>query len=149
MKETYTIHDLCLITGLTDRTLRNHIADGYLKGQKTNGAWQFTKQQVDDFFNAPQGWPGIHAKKNAIVYDFLRNKSKKARKMCVILDLPGEDGAETGAFFCRLISNRGRNELFHRKRRRLLFIKNKKSRHWTAFLTLYYIICVTASRFPK
>ena len=105
MKETYTIHDLCLITGLTDRTLRNHIADGYLKGQKTNGAWQFTKQQVDDFFNAPQVWPGIQAKKNAIVYDFLRNKSKKARKMCVILDLPGEDGAEIGAFFCRLISN--------------------------------------------
>lgn len=104
MKEIYTIQDLCLITGLTDRTLRNHLALGNLEGEKVGSAWQFTPQQVEAFFKLPQVWPSIQAKKNAIVYDFLLTKSKKARKMCVILDLPGEDGNDIASYFCRQVS---------------------------------------------
>lgn len=106
MKDAYTIQDLCLITGLTDRTLRNHLALGNLEGEKVGSAWQFTPQQVEAFLRLPQVRPVILAKKNAIVYDFLLTKSKKTRKMCVILDLPGEDGKEISSYFCRQISAR-------------------------------------------
>lgn len=106
MKELYTIQDVALITGLTDRTLRNHLALGNLEGEKAGSAWQFTPQQVDAFVKLPQVWPGIQAKKNAIVYDFLLTKSKKTRKMCVILDLPGEDSKKVSSYFCRQISAR-------------------------------------------
>ena len=98
MKEIYTIQDLCLLTGFTDRTLRNHIALGNLEGEKVGNLWQFTPQQVENFLQLPQVWPGIQAKKNAIVYDFLRSKSKKAPRMCVILDLPGKDKFDVAWF---------------------------------------------------
>lgn len=104
MKEIYTIQDLCLLTGFTDRTLRNHIALGNLEGEKVGNLWQFTPQQVENFLQLPQVWSGIQAKKNAIVYDFLRSKSKKAPRMCVILDLPGKDAQEVSAHFCRAVS---------------------------------------------
>lgn len=104
MKEFYTIQDLALITGLTDRTLRNHLALGNLEGEKVGNAWQFTPQQVEAFLKLPQVRQGIQAKKNAIVYDFLLTKSKNTRKMCVILDLPGEDGKKISSHFCRQIS---------------------------------------------
>ena len=104
MKEIYTIQDLCLLTGFTDRTLRNHIALGNLEGEKMGNLWQFTPQQVENFLQLPHVWPGIQAKKNAIVYDFLRSKSKKAPRMCVILDLPGKDAQEVSAHFCRAVS---------------------------------------------
>ena len=31
MNDIYTLQDLCMITGFTDRTLRNHIALGNLE----------------------------------------------------------------------------------------------------------------------
>lgn len=101
MKEVYSIQDVCLITGLTDRTLRSHLALGNLRGEKVGGAWQFTPGQVEDFIKLPQVRPGIQAKKNAIVYDFLLAKAKSGHEMCVILDLPGENGAAVSDYFCK------------------------------------------------
>ncbi len=59
MKEHYTIQDVALITGLTDRTLRNHLSQGNLMGEKKGGIWQFTLQQVNDFIKLPQVQPVI------------------------------------------------------------------------------------------
>lgn len=45
----YTISELVMMTGLTDRTIRNYIASGILQGDKTDGCWRFTGEQVDGF----------------------------------------------------------------------------------------------------
>ena len=42
----YTIANIVQFTGLTDRTIRNYISSGILIGEKTNGVWQFTPEQV-------------------------------------------------------------------------------------------------------
>ena len=101
----YLISHLTLITGLSDRTIRNYIASGILKGEKINGIWHFTPEEVDAFIKNPAVRPSIVAKNNSVVYDFMLNDSKKEEETCVILDLPKCDIKETAEFFCYGISN--------------------------------------------
>ena len=96
----YLINHLTLFTGLSDRTIRNHIAAGFLQGEKINGLWHFTPEQVDEFLRHPAVRPGILAKNNAVVYDFLADGKKTEPSGCFILDLPGEDIRECTEFFC-------------------------------------------------
>lgn len=46
MKDTFNIDDMALITGLSTRTIRGYIADGFLDGGKSSGARRFTAEQV-------------------------------------------------------------------------------------------------------
>lgn len=113
MKETqaaenyWTIGHLAQATGLTDRTIRNYIASGILTGEKVNGLWQFTPEQVDAFVRHPSVRPSILAKKNSIVYDFLLDAKKTGPEACLVLDMPGEDKKAVSAFFCGAISGGG------------------------------------------
>lgn len=102
--EYYLISHLTLFTGLTDRTIRNHINAGFLQGEKINGLWHFSPEQVDQFLRHPAVRPGILAKNNAIVYDFLADGKKQTPAGCFILDLPGEDTIKCTEFFCYEIS---------------------------------------------
>ena len=104
-EELYLINHLTLFTGLTDRTIRNHIASGFLHGEKINGLWHFTPEQVDQFLRHPAVRPGILAKNNALVYDFLADGKKQSPTGCFILDLPGEDTKKCTEFFCYEIVN--------------------------------------------
>ena len=104
-EKLYLISHIVLITGLTDRTIRNYIASGILKGEKINGIWHFTPEEVDAFIKNPAVRPSIIAKNNSVVYDFMLNDSKKEDETCVILDLPKCDIKETAEFFCYGISN--------------------------------------------
>ena len=103
--EYYLISHLTLFTGLTDRTIRSHIAAGFLQGEKINGLWHFTPEQIDRFLRHPAVRPGILAKNNAIVYDFLADDRKQEACGCIILDLPGEDVQKCTEFFCYEIAN--------------------------------------------
>lgn len=105
-EELYLISHITLITGLSDRTIRNYIASGILKGEKINGIWHFTPEEVDAFIKNPAVRPSIVAKNNSVVYDFMLNDSKKEEETCVILDLPKCDIKETAEFFCYGISSR-------------------------------------------
>lgn len=107
MGEYYLISHLVLITGLTDRTIRNYIASGILQGEKINGLWHFTAEQVERFISHSAVRPSILAKNNALVYDFLLDNKKTAQEACIILDLPGMDKKEVAEFFCYRISNGG------------------------------------------
>ena len=112
MKECYTISDVVRITGLSDRTIRSYIAQNTLKGEKTDGAWYFTPEQLGDFMNDPNVLPGIRAKKNALVYDFMAAKHRRETEMCLMVDLPGKDSQAVAAFFCDAI-NAGGYETIH------------------------------------
>lgn len=100
----YTIGHLTMFTGLTDRTIRNYISSGILEGEKINGVWHFTPEQVQDFITHPAVRPSILAKKNAIVYDFLLDTRKHSHQCCIILDLPGYGEKEAMEFFCHSIN---------------------------------------------
>ncbi len=104
-EKLYLISHLVLITGLSDRTIRNYIASGILKGEKINGIWHFTPEEVDAFVKNPAVRPSIIAKNNSVVYDFMLNDSKKEEEACVILDIPNAGRKNIAEFFCYNISN--------------------------------------------
>lgn len=101
----YVIPHLVLFTGLTDRTIRNYLAQGFLKGEQINGMWHFTPEQVESFLAHPAVRPSVLAKHNSIVYDFLVEDKRTTKQTCMILDLPGEDCKTLGEFFSYTISN--------------------------------------------
>lgn len=99
----YTLGHLTQFTGLTDRTLRNYLSSGILRGEKINGVWHFTDEQLDAFLRHPSVRPSILAKNNAVVYDFMLDTKKPHDRACIILDLPGADREALSAFFCDAI----------------------------------------------
>lgn len=101
----YVLGHLKLITGLSERTLRNYISLGLLNGEKINGVWHFTSEQVEAFLSDPAVRPSILAKKNALIYDFLLDRKKKDEQLCIVWDIPIGDGKEIAEFFCYEISN--------------------------------------------
>ena len=114
MEDTNATGKYCCIghivqfTGLTDRTIRSYLANGILQGEKINGIWHFTPEQVDAFLRHPAVRPSITAKNNGLVYDFLLNPVKEEHRCCMILDLPGADRRSLTEFFCYAI---GREDL--------------------------------------
>jgi hypothetical protein len=104
MKEAFSINDLAMITGLSTRTIRTYITTGFLSGEKIDGAWVFTHEQVLAFIENKAVQPSIKAKKNAIVFDFLGTKPYNNDKMCTILDLAAKEALTASVFFCEKIS---------------------------------------------
>lgn len=101
----YVINHLVMFTGLTDRTIRNYITSGILEGEKINGLWHFTREQVERFICHPSVRPSILAKNNSLVYDFLLDTHKTVCEACVILDAPGSDKKALSEYFCERICN--------------------------------------------
>jgi len=94
MKETYTIQDVAMMTGLNDRTIRSYLANGLLQGEKVDGAWRFTVEQFGDFLRQDMVRGSVQAKANAIVYDFLITDRRTEDAACLILDQPVGAGEE-------------------------------------------------------
>ncbi len=105
----YSLNETAMITGLTTRTLRNYLKMDILKGDKVDGNWSFSEEQLDEFMSNPMAKQAIAAKRNAVVYDFMSDPFKKGNRICTILDLPvsDEESLEAAAFFCELINKSG------------------------------------------
>lgn len=106
-REYYVINDVVMFTGLTDRTIRNYVAMGVLQGEKVDGQWRFSPEQVENFVCNPAVRPSILAKNNSLVYDFLAESKKQKQEMCLILDVPSEEKMTVATFFCSHITNNG------------------------------------------
>ena len=107
----YTIGHVVLITGLTDRTIRNYISLGLLEGEKINGLWHFTPEQVQAFVAHPSVRPSIQAKKNSIVHDFMLMPNRQTHRSCLMLDIPERDPKEVAEFFCYAINTGGYEDI--------------------------------------
>ena len=113
-KMAYSLNDVAMITGLTTRTLRNYLKLNLLSGEKIDGNWSFTPEELDAFMSAPAVKQAIKAKRNAIVYDFLSDPVKKGNRVCTIMDLPvsAEEATEAADFFCDLVNKNGSDITF-------------------------------------
>ena len=107
MNGTYNLNGLAMMTGFTTRTLRNYMNQGLLKGEKTDGVWRFTAEDVDRFFAEPFVKEGLRIKRNSVVFDFLADRKKKNARTCVVLDVPAArtKGMEISRFFCDLMND--------------------------------------------
>lgn len=99
MCKHYSIKEIALMSGLTERTIRKYIQAGILEGEKAEGVWRFSPEEVDSFLEHPNVLPSIQTKRNGIVLDFLPNRNKITNQMCAILDFPEEHGKMVLDFF--------------------------------------------------
>ncbi len=102
----YTIDQLSLMTGLTTRTLRNYLKGDILHGEKENGIWRFSEEQVQAFLEHPAVRPSIRAKHHGIVYDFLAGQNRHENEMCFLLDRAMEEreAKQIADFFCHAVA---------------------------------------------
>lgn len=106
MEKYYTLNDVAKFTGLTTRTLRNYLKMELLSGEKIDGVWMFTVEELDAFLSNPTVKPSVQAKRNALVYDFLLEDKKKTNEICTVLVfcVEAEEAQEISAFFCNAVN---------------------------------------------
>lgn len=102
----YNLRDLSMICGLTDRTLRNYLKMGILVGEKKDGAWFFDEDQIEAFLENEFVRQAMKAKRNAVLYDYLRYDPGKENTACIVLRLCEEDSKYVSDFFCNAVNQR-------------------------------------------
>ena len=102
----YNLKQLAMMTGLTERTLRNYLRLGILTGEKVDGVWQFTKEQVTTFYEKRVVKSAMKATRNAIIYDFLSDTFTCENSICAILHLPEDKPLAVAEFFCDAVNQR-------------------------------------------
>ena len=113
MKERYNLNELAMITSLTTRTLRNYLRQGTLHGEKIDGAWSFTVDEVSAFLDEPAVCQAMRSRHSALVYDFMADAFKQTNRICAIMDYAVDD-AESEAimrFFCECMNDAADVEL--------------------------------------
>lgn len=102
----FTLSDLSVFTGLTDRTLRNYLKTGLLRGDKSDGTWRFTQEQAVEFMQHPTIKPIIKTKHHAPLFDFVADDKKNENALCIVLDLAGADLMAKARFLCEAVNDR-------------------------------------------
>lgn len=107
MDGKYNLNDLALMTGFSTRTLYNYLNQGLLHGEKSNGMWQFTAEEIERFFQEPFVKEGLRIKHNSVVFDFMAGRRKNQERSCMILDIPAslKKGNQISAFFCNKMND--------------------------------------------
>lgn len=86
-KKSYTIAELAMAIGFTDRTVRNYIRSGKLKGEMVDGEWRFSEEAISELFKQKGVMAKIRQKRHSIVYDYIADNRKKKNEVCIIIDL--------------------------------------------------------------
>lgn len=102
----YTLKDLSMISGMTDRTLRTYLKMGVLIGEKKDGTWYFDDEQTCAFLENEYVKPSIKANRNAAIFNFLRSDMSKENTACVVLHLRNDDSKFVSDFFCNAVNKR-------------------------------------------
>ena len=100
----FTLSQLSEMTMLTDRTLRNYLKRGLLRGEKTPAGWRFSHEEAIRFLNEPYVKAAVDTKHAAVVLDFLGRKIPTQGQMCLLWDLPASSLEEEERFRQALLS---------------------------------------------
>jgi hypothetical protein len=97
--KTYNIYEVAEMTMLSDRTIRNYIRRGLLKGKLEGGAWCFTEDELSEFFKEDYVKQAAVGKAEGIVTHFLEEDRKGKDSLCAIYDMNIRD-AQEGKSLC-------------------------------------------------
>jgi excisionase family DNA binding protein len=100
----YTISDIAKMTKLTDRTIRNYLAKGNLKGMKMGGQWRFSKNDIYSLFNNDKFEDDMKQKTLQNIVDFFDSTDyeKNHNTACCIFSLLFKDVEQKKNFFAKL-----------------------------------------------
>lgn len=98
-RQVFTLGDVAEMTGFTQRTIRNYMKRGLLKGRLIKGAWQFTGEDLESFFEERFVKQGLEGKAANLVAHFLEGGRKPEDTLCSVYDL-SVSGEEEGKKLC-------------------------------------------------
>ena len=101
-EKLYSISDIAKMTKLTDRTIRNYLAKGNLKGVKVGGQWRFTKEDVKALFSNDKFEDDMKNKTENTIVNFF-NSANYENKVCAIFkfSLKHMSREERSAFYAK------------------------------------------------
>lgn len=84
----YTVENVAEMLGLTDRTIRNYLKDGVLKGSKVGGQWRFTEGDIAALLEEKEVNTTMNREANNEVLEFLSGKTniRGDIKICTVID---------------------------------------------------------------
>lgn len=134
MKNYYSIDEIATMTMLSTRTIRNYIKQGFLNGEKIDGVWQFTIEDIDHFLKNDYVRQSVQTKRNALVYDYMIDNHKSADSVCSIYDYPVENMMEAESKRKKIMERLNSNEYgefkfsydYQKNRVRMILIGNPK-----------------------
>ncbi len=97
--KTYTIYEVAEMTMLSDRTIRNYIRRGLLKGKLEGGAWCFTEEELSEFLTEDYVKQAAVGKAEGIVARFLDEDKKSKDSLCTVYDMNISE-AQEGKSLC-------------------------------------------------
>ena len=90
LEQLFTVEDIANMTSTSDRTIRNYLRNGLLKGRKIGGQWRFTMQDIKTFLDGGEAMKEMKKKQKQEILDFIDGVNSKLtgeRQTCVIVDL--------------------------------------------------------------
>lgn len=101
-EKLYSIAEVAKITRLTDRTIRNYLANGTLKGQKIGGQWRFTQENIYALFNNNVFEDDMKNKTQKKIVEYYDEDYKDDNNSCTIIRLFINDEEKRKVFFKKL-----------------------------------------------
>lgn len=85
----YTLKEVAKMTKLTDRTLRNYLANETLQGIKIGGQWRFRKEDIDNLFKSCTYYNKRKDISEKSINDFIDGKINfsSSKNACIIIDI--------------------------------------------------------------
>ncbi len=85
----YTLKEVAEMTKLTDRTLRNYLANETLQGIKIGGQWRFRKEDIDKLFKSCTYYHKRKDISEKSINDFIDGKINfsSSKSACIIIDI--------------------------------------------------------------
>lgn len=95
MEKLYTVKDVATITGFTERTIRNYIRDGRLRGKKIGVQWRFSEDDVKRLFEDEGVSTDITKSNHDRILEFIKGKVEP-NKGAIVLNVPVADKEKLG-----------------------------------------------------
>lgn len=87
MEKLYAVKDVAIMTGLTERTIRNYIKDGRLKGKKIGVQWRFSEDDINNLFEDENVSNKITESNHSKVLEFIKGEVEP-NTGAVVLNIP-------------------------------------------------------------
>lgn len=84
----YKLKDIMEMLNIPERTIRRHLKDGLLKGNKVGGTWRFEESDLFEYFSQTTLQKTKTTIKLNEIFDFLHGISKKGEDIMFIKQVP-------------------------------------------------------------
>ena len=86
-EKLYSISEIAKLTKLTDRTIRNYLASGTLKGRKIGGQWRFTKSDIAALYSNNEFEIDMQDKTQKNIVNYFKEEKSNDNTACIIMKL--------------------------------------------------------------